>query len=72
MGCYDIIRGWCPQCGYRVEFQSKGGDCTLTVYDVRTRIPVGVVAGTGDVRCLHCEARLYVKATALCSVEVRT
>ena len=34
MGMYDIVMVPCPQCGTRAAFQSKGGDCTLTTYEL--------------------------------------
>jgi hypothetical protein len=36
MGMYDSVMVPCPNCGERVEFQSKSGDCLLNVYDLET------------------------------------
>ncbi len=34
MGCFDSVRVPCPKCGKVHEFQSKGGDCRLRVYEL--------------------------------------
>ena len=36
MGMFDTVMVPCPKCGKRAEFQSKGGDCRLDVYDLET------------------------------------
>lgn len=34
MGMFDAVKVPCPNCGKRTNFQSKGGDCTLEVYEL--------------------------------------
>ena len=34
MGMYDTLVVNCPQCGSRVHFQSKAGECSLTEYSI--------------------------------------
>lgn len=34
MGMYDVIMAACPRCGTRNGFQSKGGDCSLSTYEL--------------------------------------
>lgn len=34
MGLYDGVRIKCPVCGETVEFQSKAGDCDMTIYSL--------------------------------------
>ena len=34
MGCFDSVMVPCPQCGEKTEFQSKGGECLLRVYEL--------------------------------------
>lgn len=34
MGCFDSVRVPCPKCGEKAEFQSKGGECVLAVYEL--------------------------------------
>jgi hypothetical protein len=34
MGMFDSIIVSCPKCGQEHEFQSKGGDCLLDVYNL--------------------------------------
>jgi hypothetical protein len=35
MGMYDTVMVKCPSCGKKNEFQSKGGDCLLSVYTLK-------------------------------------
>jgi hypothetical protein len=32
MGFYDTVIADCPNCGEKHEFQSKSGDCNMSVY----------------------------------------
>lgn len=34
MGVYDTVLVPCPNCGEKIDFQSKSGDCTLAVYEL--------------------------------------
>lgn len=34
MGCYDEVLVPCPECGTKQPFQSKGGPCSLTTYEL--------------------------------------
>lgn len=34
MGMFDSVMVPCPECGTKNEFQSKGGDCILAVYEL--------------------------------------
>lgn len=36
MGCYDSVMVPCPTCGWRSEFQSKGGECLLRTYQLES------------------------------------
>ena len=69
MGCFDTIRGRCPHCDAEVELQSKGGDCTMTTYDIGDRIPADVAGGARSTSCPKCGTTLRVKAVTLCTVE---
>lgn len=57
MGMFDSLYVPCPECGCKVEFQSKAGQCSLDHYtlddcplvvlaDVATQ-PIGVCSGCG-------------------------
>ena len=35
MGCFDSVMVPCPKCGEKTEFQSKGGECLLRVYELK-------------------------------------
>jgi len=39
MGMYDTVRVPCPNCGEKEEFQSKGGECLLEVYELENCPP---------------------------------
>ena len=43
MGMFDTVMVPCPQCGTKNEFQSKGGECKLAVYDLED-VPVDVLS----------------------------
>lgn len=34
MGCYNTILARCPRCGEENEFQTKGGDCSLSSFTI--------------------------------------
>jgi predicted nucleic acid-binding Zn ribbon protein len=34
MGMFDSVMVPCPECGTKSEFQSKSGDCLLSVYEL--------------------------------------
>ena len=34
MGLFDSVYVDCPHCGKQVEFQSKAGDCSMSVYSL--------------------------------------
>lgn len=64
MGMYDIVVARCPRCGEELEFQSKGGDCSLSRYDI-SEAPSDVLsdADRHDVLCGGCGSRCS------CSIE---
>jgi len=35
MSCYDVVNVPYPSCGRRLEFQSKGGECKMSVYTLQ-------------------------------------
>lgn len=56
MGMYDTIMVPCPKCGTKAEFQSKGGDCLLDVFELN-EAPADVlsdVMGHGPETCKSC------------------
>jgi len=55
MGMYDTIMAACPRCGTKNEFQSKGGDCSLTTYELH-EAPADVLsdANRHPMRCRDC------------------
>ena len=43
MGMFDSVIAKCPDCGGRVEFQSKAGDCSLAEY-TPDNVPLKIMA----------------------------
>jgi hypothetical protein len=54
MGCYDTVLVPCPKCGEMEDFQSKGGDCFLAVYDL-DKAPVEVLSDVNRHAPVTCE-----------------
>lgn len=64
MGCFDSVSIRCPNCGAKVEFQSKAGACRFYEYD-EDEVPIEVAADiNGDTeKCPKCG--IEVKALSL-------
>lgn len=65
MGMFDSVMVPCPKCGTKVECQSKGGDCTLAVYDLAS-VPPEVLADVNrhaPHECLSCGHRFELRLT---------
>ena len=61
MGMFDRVWIPCPNCGDKIEFQSKGGECRLYDYTL-TDAPDNVL---GDIlgdqyKCEHCHREVKV------------
>lgn len=68
MGMFDRIYLTCPNCGARVECQSKSGPCQLNEYQSLEETPANIVAGIlggdGWTECAGCEKQLIIEPTA--------
>lgn len=55
MGCFNSIYVSCNDCGHKVEFQSKSGDCSMSHYSI-SNMPIIDLAGIiGDIEaCTNC------------------
>lgn len=66
---FDIVRVPCPKCGALNESQSKGGDCTLTIYDLDNAPPeiLADLSRYGTQTCDECGAsfRIMVRCMAV-------
>lgn len=63
MGMYDSVMVPCPECGERAEFQSKGGDCTLAVYQLEDA-PADVLSDAdrhSPLECKKCATMIYLE-----------
>lgn len=62
MGMFDSLYIKCPKCNHKLEFQSKSGECALSVYrkdNLDTDVAIGL---DGDiVRCQYCNKRIKIK-----------
>ena len=54
MGCYDTVLVPCPKCGERNPFQSKGGACSFTDYDLE-ECPPDVLSDVNRHSPIECE-----------------
>jgi hypothetical protein len=54
MGCFDTVMVPCPRCGTRQSFQSKGGDCSLAVFDLE-EAPLDVLSDVNRHAPMGCE-----------------
>ncbi len=64
MGMYDTVKVACPFCHKDNDFQSKGGDCTLTDFTLQTA-PLPVLAdlvGQCPTECSSCGRKFAVRA----------
>ena len=75
MGCYNEIVIPCPKCGHINYFQSKGGDCSLSIYSIQDA-PIEDIAYLVDdssLFCDNCLALIKIKPTVkvelTCEVE---
>ena len=66
MGLFDIIFVKCPNCRETLEFQSKGGDCSLTRYTEKN-VPWDVILSiNGEItKCQKCFKNIELKVENL-------
>jgi len=62
MGVYDEVYAVCANCGERVYFQSKAGDCSMGSYSPDD-VPIAIAADLdGDSQgCTNCEATVLIE-----------
>jgi len=55
MGMFDSLYVNCPKCKKQLEFQSKSGECLLSVYTKESLTPQVAIGMNGDiVKCKSC------------------
>lgn len=62
MGCFDTVRVPCPKCKNKEDFQSKGGNCTLTTYELLD-CPADVMSDINrhaPITCSKCGTEFFV------------
>ena len=73
MGMFDSVMVPCPKCGELSEFQSKGGDCNLSIFTL-SDAPASVLSDVNRHApnvCAKCGTRFAVKVVVTASsVEV--
>ena len=59
MGMFDSLYVKCPECGAKLEFQTKSGPCALLEYKKNNLHPCIATGMNGDiVRCDYCKKRV--------------
>ncbi|GGD03595.1 hypothetical protein GCM10011587_04160 [Pyruvatibacter mobilis] len=55
MGMFDTVTARCPECGGKIEWQSKAGECCLVSYDARA-VPASIAEDLDGAysRCPEC------------------
>jgi len=73
MGMFDSVFVPCCKCLNPVEFQSKGGPCTLAAYDPE-EVPADVASDLGGYvkECPKCKTPLEVRTDQLPTVRAWT
>lgn len=74
MGMFDSVWVPCPKCGALAEFQSKGGDCSLTDYTLDNAPPevLGDVNRHSPQTCEKCGTTFRVRMQIFASSEIVT
>lgn len=74
MGMFDYVNIRCPECGQKLEFQSKAGPCEMKRFKIPGNAPLSVI---GDLKndadkerltCPHCHTALYIHVQTLVQV----
>jgi RNase P subunit RPR2 len=60
MGMYDSIIVTCPNCGQEHEFQSKSGDCLLSVYNL-DNCPNNVLSNVNRHSPVKCDCGVFLE-----------
>lgn len=68
MGMYDRVFIPCIECGRRVEFQSKAGDCLLNSYTIKDIPPE--IAGDLDGEKVVCECGTIISIETQFTINV--
>ncbi|MCG7629057.1 hypothetical protein MHM88_14695 [Epibacterium sp. MM17-32] len=63
MGMFDEVHTHCPNCGEVVEFQTKAGSCTLSVYNAERGVPPEIAVDLDGYpqRCLNCDTTVTLR-----------
>ena len=69
MGCFDHVYFDCPNCGDKIEAQSKGGDCLFNTYSPDA-VPVNVASQLDIYNRCKCGKAYKVKQPSMPLVAV--
>ena len=70
MGMYDILIIKCPECGAKIEFQSKAGERLMMSYNIKNvpKCIAGDLDGQEDI-CPYCSRKVKIKVNVEITVE---
>jgi len=66
MGCFNTIVFKCPNCNSPIEEQSKGGNCSLSVYSA-LEAPLADIAylENDKIYCTSCKKQFIIKVKSI-------
>ena len=61
MGMFDSVMFRCPECGNRIEQQSKAGDCLLHTFESH-EVPLGIADSVAGnlIYCENCDSHFSI------------
>jgi len=69
MGLFDSVFAFCPQCGHRLEFQSKAGECRMDSFSLHDVPPVIAGELNGALETCKCGITWRFVTTTVCRLE---
>ena len=65
MGCYNTIIAKCPKCGEENEFQTKSGDCSMSIFPLEDAPDADMLDSNRHTPCpcIKCDVELVFEYT---------
>jgi hypothetical protein len=69
---FDRVLAPCPECGHKVEFQSKAGKCVLASYDIE-EVPIAIAENIDGMvkQCSNCGHYCRIHLSSCVPINVR-